>query len=49
MLDFFEVHEDYLNEREKIEGIDPLKILEMVEDELGRWEEEEKRWRKGGR
>ena len=42
MLDFFDYSEEYLNEREKIEGIDPLKILEMAEEELGRWEEEEK-------
>jgi len=40
MLDFFEYHEQTLNEREKIEGIDPLKILEIAEEEMGRWEEE---------
>lgn len=31
-----------MNEREKIEGIDPIKILELADKELGRWEEEEK-------
>ena len=39
MLDFFDYREEYLNEREKIEGIDPLKILEMAEEELGRCED----------
>ena len=42
MLNFFKYHEETLNEREKIEGVDPLKILELVNREVGRWEDVER-------
>ena len=42
MLNFFKYHEETLNEREKIEGVDPLKIYEMANRDLGRWEDDER-------
>lgn len=41
MLNFFEYDERLLNEREKLEGIDPLKMIDRIEREMGRFEEEE--------